>query len=384
MANPILTSAINEILEKDIAPKIENQLNEETFLLNKIPKNKRDGFANNTIYQTLRYGRNESIRAVGASSTALPTGGSQKRAQAQINDKYIFGVFELDIRTLKHAEGNTDSIVNILTDESEGLRRDLAKDLNRQLFGDGTGKIGTVTASSTQTVITVADTKYIQEGQLLTINSDAVQVVNVLTGTTFTVTANVTVATNETVVKTNGTEEMQGLFLAADDGTFTTTFEGISTSTSHWWKAFVDTTTETYTDAAGMEADMRAALTSVKKYGKCDIILTTFELLDKYKTAYASSQRFMNTIKLDGGFGEAVTFDGVPLYADFDCTAGTMYFIDWNAISLEYTQPVQFEKGVNGILQKVPGTTYYEAVLMVFGNMLTANRRQLAKLTNKA
>lgn len=379
----ILTSAISEILEKDILPQIEGQLNEETYLMKNIPKNTRHGFANNTIYKTLRHGRNESVRSIAASSTTLPTAGSQKRAQAQINDKYLFGTLNLDIRTLAHAEGNEDSIVKILTDETEGLQKDMAKDINRQLFRKGNGQIATVTASSTDTVITVADTKYIQEGQLLTINGDDVAVVNITGATTFTVTTGVTVATNEIVVKTNGTDEMQGLYLAADDGTYTTTFEGISTATNHWWKAYVDDTDETYTLSSAIEADMRAAATAVKKYGKLDVILTSFELLDVYKKLYADSQRFMNTIELKGGFGEAVTFDGVPVVPDFDCPAQEMYFIDWSAISLEYTKPMQFEKGTHGLLNRVTGSTYYEAVLYCFGNMLCDNRRKLAKLENK-
>lgn len=382
----ILTSAVSEILTKDIKPKIEDQLNQETYLMMKIPKNTRDGFNNNEIYKTLRVDRNESVRAVGAASTSLPSAGSQKRAQAKVSSRYIFGTFNLDIRTLEEASGNPASIVNILTDESEGLRKDMAKDINRQLFGKGTGQIAAVTASSTQTTITVDSTKYIHQGQLLTINGDAVEVATVPTGTTFTVTSAVTVATNETVVKTNGTEEMAGLFLAADDGTFTTTYENISTADNNYWKAYVDATTETYTTATpyDMEADMRAAMTAVNKYGKCSIILTSFELLDKYKGVYASTQRFMNTIKLDGGFGDAVTFDGVPIYADFDCQATSMYFIDWNAISLEYTAPMQFMEGTEGVLMRVAGSTYYEATLYTFGNLLTVNRRQLGKLTNKA
>lgn len=386
MPNPILMSGLNEILKKDILPVIADQLNQQTYFLNKISKDRRDGFANNTIYKTLRTGRNESIRAVGAASTDLPGGGTQKRAQAKVDQKSIFGVFELDIRTIKNAQGKErDTIVNILVDESEGMKTDLSKDLNRQLLGYGDGRLTTVSAlGETTSLITVRNTKYIEKGQLITIGAAATKVANVLSDTTFTVTGSINTATNAVIVKTGGEEEMAGLFMAADNGTFTETFENISAASNHFWKSFIENTTETYTDHIGMEADMRAGRTAVQKYGKCDLILTTFELLDKYKTVYGASQRFMNTVKLEGGFGDAVTFDGTPVVADFDCPDGVMYFIDWDALSLEYTTPMEWMEGTEGILMRVPTKTYYEASLYVFGNLLVENRRKLAKLYNKS
>lgn len=382
----LLTSAISEILQKDIAPEIQSQLNEETILLNKLPKNKRGGFANNVMYQDVQYGRNESIAAISSSSTTLPTSGYQRRAQAQVSPAYIYGTINIDDRTIEQAKGNPGSIVNILTEETQGLKRDFAKDMNRQLFGKGDGVIAKVAASSTSTTITVDTTKYITDGQLLTINGDEVQVVSVVSDTTFYVTTAVTVATNETALKTNGSSEMNGLFLAADDGTFTTTFEGISTSTSNYWKAFVDATTETYTTLAGFESDIRAAVTAVEKYGKPEIIVSDHSLRDGYMNLSAANQRFVNTRKLDGNFDmEAIMFGGIPWVADFDCQNGTMYVLDFSALSLEYLTPLKFrERGQNGVLEPVTGTTYYEIVMNCYANLMCNNRRKLAKLTAKA
>ena len=79
----------------------------------------------------------------------------------------------------------------------------------------------------------------------------------------------------------------------------------------------------------------------------------------------------------------APTFDGTPVVADFDCQTGVMYFIDWDAISLEYTKPMQFMNSGNGVLVPIPQKTYSEATLYVFGNSLTGSRRKMAKMTGK-
>lgn len=378
--NPvIMTSAIGELLKKNIAPTIEPQFNEDSYMLSNIPKNKRSGFKNNTIYLDLRRSRNESIASISAATTTLPTAGSQKRSQASVNDTYTFGTFQLDMRTLAHAEGNEDSIVNILTEETEGLRKDMAKDLNRQLFGDGTGVLAVVASNSAAKIITVDSTKYIYEGQLLNIGGDLVEVDQVTSDTTFTVLANVTVVAAETVIKSEGNAEMNGLALAVGTGNF----ENITVATNNFWKSYVDSTVETYTTATALEADMRAAKTAVNKYGKVSTILTTYELRDGYINLNVTNQRFVDSVELKGGFGMAPTFDGLPVVADFDCQTGVMYNLDWDALSLEYTKPMEFMDSGNGVLVPIPQKTYSEATLYVFGNTLTGSRRKMSKLTGK-
>lgn len=381
----VLLSTLSEVITKDILPKAIPQFNEETYLLSKLPKNKFGGFHNYEKYFTPNYSRNESIASISSTSTSLPTAGRQRYAQGKINPAYTYGVLNIDDRALKATQGKAAAIVNMGEQETMRLVKDMAKDANRQLFGDGSGAVATVSAASTQTTITVTSTKYIMEGQLLTINGDAVQVVSVPSDTTFTVTAAVNVATSEAVVKTEGSAEMNGLFLAADDGTFTTTFENISTATNNWWKAYVNATSTTYTTITQMDSEMRTAMTAVNKYGKVGVILTSFALRDKYTSLNLANQRFNDTIQLDGGFGPAPTYNGVPIVADFDCQDDVMYFLDFDAISLEQLKDMSFEtEGRTGIFLPKAGTTLYEAVASYYANLMVINRRQLAKLDNKA
>lgn len=377
----ILTTAqiAGEILEKDIAPMIDSQLEDETYLLKNLPKDKRNGFSNDTIYQTIRVGRNASIASLGASNTTLPTSSFSKWEQVSVNPAYVYATMQLDERTLFEAKGNPGSLVNILTEESKNLKLDMAKDLNRQLFGDGTGTIATTTASSTGTTVTVDSTKYIADGQLLTINGDAVVVNTVLSATTFTITGAATIGSGEAVKKTEGISDMNGLALAVGTGAF----EGL---TNFAWQSYVDSTSETYSSLTAMTGDMRAAKQSVDKYGKTNIILTSYELRNKFMQLHETEKQYVNTTTLQGGFGDVPTFDGVGIYVDVDCQADAMYFVDWNALSLEKLAELQFRNRgtAGGVLEPVTGKTYYEAAMFFYGNLLVSNRRKLAKLTGKA
>ena len=382
-------SDIANLIEKDILPKTQEQLENETYLMSKLPKNKFGGFQNNDKYFTPRYGRNESIASLASTATTLPTAGKSKYSQGKIATAYTYGVLHLDDRVIESVKGEPGAIVNIVVEEIDRMRQDMGKDINRQLFGDGTGVLSLVSAASTQTTITVTSTQYIHEGQLLTINGDAVQVVNVTGDTTFTVTANVTVASNETAVKTAGVAEMTGLYMAVDNTSFTNTYENIDASTNYWWRSYVNNTATTYTTIADMETEMRTALTAVEKYGKCDIILTGYTLRNKYMQLSSANKRYVNTVELPGGFGHAPEFDGVPMVADIDCqyrgAEDVMYFLDTNAFSLEKLKDLSFRnRGSAGIFEPVTGTTYYEAVVLFYANLMCVNRRQSAKLDNKA
>lgn len=375
----VLTTAqiASEILEKDIAPVIDSQLENETYLLKMLPKDKKGGFANNTIYKTIRTDRNSSIASLGASDTTLPTAGYSKYKQASVSPAYIYATLQLDEKVLFEAKGNPGSLVNILTEESKNLKMDMAKELNRQLFRDGSGTLATVASNSTGTTVTVDTTAYISQGQLLTINGDAVVVASIASATTFTITAATTVAATEAVKRTEGITDMNGLSLAIATGAF----QGI---TDYAWQSYVDSTSETYSSLTAMTGDMRAAKQNVDKYGKCGIIITSYELRNKFMQLHETEKQFVNTTTLQGGFGDVPSFDGVGMYVDIDCQTDSMYFLDWDALSLEKLAELQFRnRGMSGVLEPVTGKTYYEAAMFFYGNLLVNNRRKLAKLTGK-
>ncbi len=98
-------------------------------------------------------GRNSGIGARGLREN-LPTAGAQKYKQANLYLKNLYGTIEVDGQLFEQAADNYNAFINVVDNEIKGLKRDLSQDLNRQIYGDGTGKLATV-ASVSGAVITV-------------------------------------------------------------------------------------------------------------------------------------------------------------------------------------------------------------------------------------
>src|SRR5690606_18075678 len=94
-------------------------------------------------------------------SEALPIPGQQGAAAARVGLKYLYGGIELTGQAMALAKTDPQSFVNSVDFEMQGLKDDLAKDQNRQVYGNGSGEIARVasTASSTNT-ITVDNVQY--------------------------------------------------------------------------------------------------------------------------------------------------------------------------------------------------------------------------------
>jgi len=109
--------------------------------------------------------RNQGIgsRPEGA---VLPQPGSQGYAGTQVRVKTQYGVGQLTAHVLKLVDGDPRAAVTALDSELEGLKNDVVKDYNRQVYGDGTGALTTVT-SVAGNVVTVASTQFMSPDMLI-------------------------------------------------------------------------------------------------------------------------------------------------------------------------------------------------------------------------
>ena len=60
---------------------------------------------------------------------------------------------------------------------------------------------------------------------------------------------------------------------------------------------------------------------------KPDLIITTQTVFEYYEKAMQPQERFIDTRTADAGF-QNLTFKGVPVVFDRDCTSGVMYFLN--------------------------------------------------------
>ena len=123
-------------------------------------------------------------------------------------------------------------------------------------------------------------------------------------------------------------QEIFGIPVLVDDGSNLDTLFGISRTTTPRWKAKVDANGGV--NRALTLALMQKGFTHVEKTGLGPtLILTTFELRDKYVTLLVAEKRYVNTLKLDGGFN-ALEFNGKPLLPDEQAKHNQMDFLTGN------------------------------------------------------
>lgn len=389
------TAQIAEVLRKDISPVIRDQFFKGKILLEKIQKNTGIVDMGSEYYVTLSTQLHSGVVATGESKS-LFTGGKLKRAQSKTVPKYTVGTFRITYETLRATRDNKFALVKELRSQAEMLKLTMQKDINRQYYGFGNGQIalanGAGTASTTVTVDTPG-TDNLFEGQSIIIGgTSAVLISSVDSPTQITIAAARTWSDNAVITKADGdgtaADEMMGLQGIVDDGTNVSTLQNIARASNFWWKSTLDTTSE-----ALSIADMRTAFQAAEKYGDVDLIITTPELANKYSDLLTNSLANLRTAdiktqELGGGYVGlefAVGKPGLAVVVDYDCPTGQMYFLSTKMLSQGVSANMEWldQGGEEGILQRVPGTKDYEAVLVYGGNLVALSCRAHAALRNK-
>lgn len=387
-------SNFDEALKIDYLPVIRKQLNDATILLSKIQRNERD-VSGKQWQLVAHYQRNSGIGA--GSETGLPTAGQQKYENPYGVVKYNRGRIQISGPVMKASDNDKGAIVRALNSEIEGVTRDLKKEINYELFNDGTAVRALVNGDpGTGTTLTLdtPGTNYFFDGMLIDIvdpttgvpctsSTDlTVSTVDSTTEVTLSAGANADVADNDEVVRANSTDdaatsyEMMGLKGIVDDATYVTTLHNLSRSDYAWWKC----STHTNDDNSGTNRDMtltliQDAVTAVEKNGgKVNLILSDHDIRDAYAALVVADKRFVNTLKLDGGY-MALEYNGIPWVADADCPPNTVFFLDTDHLQLMQMSDWEWMDKDGSVLSRVSNSDAYEAVLFWYSDLVTDRPR---------
>lgn len=155
----------------------------------------------------------------------------------------------------------------------------------------------------------------------------------------------------------------------------TTTLGGLNPTTYTWWQS---TVTSGGSFAAQGVSDMRTTYNSLS-YGndKPDFIVTDQTTFEYYEAALQPQERYVNTKAADAGFMN-LTFKGVPITFDRDCTSGYMYMLNSRYLSFTTHRDADFSTGpfVTPVGQDVS-----TAMILFQGNLTTNNRRMQGVIT---
>ena len=329
---PATMQSITAILKERYEDRMNKQIDDEAVALRRITRTS-DGIETNiggkyTVFP-IHTRRNQGIGAR-LESEVLPPAGQQGTAVGRIRLSYLYGTMELSGQAFELADTNPKAFISAVDLETNGLKSDLAKDLNRQVYGDGTGKIATFTSTTA-----VNTTQYLQDGMQVDLYSSAGTLKNAdvrITGwndstKAVTFATSVTAAVGDYITRTGSKDrEWPGLAKIISD---TGTLYDIDPAVERTWKASVDTDSN---PRAISEARMITHYNKIRKNGQAPtLILTNPGVWSSYWALLSQQRQFVNTTEFTGGFkGLAFATEGgeIPVVQDFDAPNGKMFFIN--------------------------------------------------------
>ena len=134
-----LLATYDEALKYTYLPAIQEYLNNDTILAQKIDTNEKD-VSGKLAYIENHFGRSTGIGARGDGG-ALPDADYQKFKKSEVPMKYNYGRVTFTGPTIAATRDDRGAYAKVIETEVEGIVKDLMKDINRQLWGSGYGVI---------------------------------------------------------------------------------------------------------------------------------------------------------------------------------------------------------------------------------------------------
>ena len=379
-----LTSADNA-LKKVYLEVISNQLNTNANpFLAKIEQTSKDVWGKE-IVKVAPFGINGGIGA-GDEDGALPTSAENKYVKFVTELKNLYGKIEISDKAIRASENNVGAFVNLLNAEMEGLIKASQFNFGRMLFGDGTGKIATISAVSSG-AMTVDTVKNMIEGLVVDIYTSAES--KVVSGARITAVdrANkkftvdkelpeTVVATCFVTVQNSYGKELTGL--GAIFGA--SSLYGVTKATNAWMNPYTATISSISDSALQTAIDyLDENVGSVVDYITC-----SSDVKRAYIAYLATNRQNMDYMELQGGF-KAISYNGIPVVSDRFVPDSTMYLLNTKEFALHQLCDWQWLAGEDGrILKQNSGYATYSATLVKYADLICNKPAGQAKLTLSA
>jgi hypothetical protein len=358
-------TAASEALKINYLPALRYQLNTANPILSVIDRNS-ESVVGSEIRMALRYGRQGGVGNRAEDGT-LPIPNSRKTKQAKFDTKNLFARIQISDKTMKASRSRDGAFVSLLEAELEDAQTDAKDAMARQCFGDGTGKLATFSAATTQNTFTVSSTQYFVEGMFIDVmdNTNAVKVtqrevvaVDDIAGTiTLSGAAFTTVATDYAVVFGNYGQELTGF---ASVFNVNNTIYGIDRSTNKWFNPTVKGTV-----GAISEVGIQQMIDDVdrKAGGKTNFLLSSYGVRRAYQDLLLATKRTTDVMTLKGGY-ETLTFNGMPFAVDKYAPSGTLYGLDLSTWALYHIEDWDWLNEDGAVLHRVADRPVWEASLV--------------------
>ena len=322
------------------------------------------------------HGVNGGIGA-GTEDGDLPSANGNNYGQFITSLKNLYGVIEISDKAIRASENNTGAFVNLLNAEMDGLIKASGFNFSRMLFGDGSGKLGTVVSSSGKTV-QLDSIKNVIEGMTVDFRdqdgnsidgASAKRIVAVDRATRSIILSGTVDVLEGSIVTVQGSFNNEITGLKAIFDTEKDSLYGLSRSENLWLSPYVK---ENVGDID--ESIMQTALDNIEESsgGAVNFIVCSWGVRRALLNMFKQNKRVIDTLELAGGF-RAMSYNGIPIVVDRFCPDGTMYMLNTNDFTLHQLCDWQWLVGDDGrVLKQIPGKPVYTATLVKYADLICA------------
>lgn len=338
-------STITPYLKEVYQGRIREQLNSDTKTLKRIMRSSAGvttEIGGKYVTFPVHTTRNSGIGSRNEMEP-LPVPGQQGYASARIGLKFGYAGIQINGPTIALSDSDPKAFAKVLDQEINGVKTDVQKDMNRQVYGDGSGAIGiAATAVVGTNNVVVTDARLFQKGALV----DLVTLPSTIVAAARTVTA-INLATNTVTLSGAVFTTAVGQIIVRNGslGREITGFKAIVSNTGTLYN--IDPTVETeWTAEVDDNAGVLRALSEGRmitmadrirtRGGKTTVIFQSLGLRRAYFNLLSQQRQVVNEQKFTGGFtGLAFTTDDgeIPVVSDVDAPLNTQYFINEEALT---------------------------------------------------
>jgi hypothetical protein len=367
-----IDATLKEVYEGDV----QRQLQDETVALKRITRSD-DGVSDETngkyVTFPVHVRRNGGLGSRNEAE-ALPAAGQQGYASARLALKSDYLGIELTGHAIDMSDSNPKAFAKSLDEEMDRGKVDFRKDLNRQIYGNGSGAITTVrTTAGPANILPVVDARLFWVGahvvDIVTAPSTVAVTARTVTAVDTTPGANtITLSgapfswtTGQLVVITGSVNrEITGLGAIVQTSGI---LYNINPATEPEWTSEVDANGGT--NRALSEALMLRLVDRVRRRGgKTSVILTDDGSFRAYWALLSQLRSFVNTQEFKGGY-RGLQFiagsDEIPVVPDYDAPLNRMFFLNEDDITFYRDEDIHWLDRDESILkQKVDASGRYD------------------------
>jgi hypothetical protein len=188
--------------------------------------------------------------------------------------------------------------------------------------------------------------------------------------------------------------DWEGLgILIGDHNSTVTTVGGIDATANAYWRSVVRDKTATAFADVDIRAFVAEAANSASDSGtdRVDAVFTAQDVFELYESQLTPQVRYSDVKSANAGF-QNLMVQGVPMYWDFDCPAGTIYgvnskYIGFAGHTARWFKQSPFTDGLSGNTSSAHASSGAAStvdarysVITAYGNMTVRNRKRHFKI----